>query len=208
MPAVAERLDSPPALDPGWEQREDHIILLGGVTWSRYLGLLRSRGERALPRMAWSEGVLELMSPSFDHENVAGLIGRLLERWCEERGIPVNRLKSWTVRRQTVRRGAEADECYTFGSARKKIPDLVLEVVWTHGGLDMLDVWRPLGVPEVWIWEAGALVVWCLEGGRYVSSPRSRQLPDLDVALLARFSTELDQSAAVRAFLNASAPPV
>lgn len=204
MPSVAARLESPPASGSWLDQHEDHIILLEGVSWSQYSQLLRGRGERSVPKMVWMEGVLELMSPSISHEVIARLIGRLLERWCEEHGIAVNACGSWTVRRKPAKRGAEADGCYVIGRDLKDLPDLAIEVVWTHGGLDKLEVWRGLGVSEVWIWQDGDLLVWALEGDRYVSSERSRLLPELDVALLGQYATETDQTAAVRAFLLAS----
>jgi Uma2 family endonuclease len=64
---------------------------------------------------------------------------------------------SWTVKNKRVRRGAEPDECYVFsGFAAPKRPDLAIEVIWTSGGIDKLNVYRKLGVPEVWCWEEGA----------------------------------------------------
>jgi hypothetical protein len=37
------------------------------------------------------------------------------------------------------------------------LPDVAIEVIWTRGGLDKLDVYRGLGVPEVWTWQEGRL---------------------------------------------------
>lgn len=203
MTSVAARHASQPSSRSRVEQCEDHVVLLPGVSWEQYTALLESRGERTLPRMDWLDGVLELMSPSIDHESIAALIGRLLLFWCAERGISINDFRSWTVRDESSRRGAESDGCYVIGRGRKDRPDLAVEVIWTHGGLDKLEVWRGLGVSEVWIWEGGDLVVWVLEGDRYASSATSRLLPDLDVALLGQYASEVDQTAAVQEFLRA-----
>ncbi len=84
-----------------------------------------------------------------------------------------------------------------------EIPDLAIEVVRTSGGIDKLEVCRGLGVPEVWVWQDAALRVFVLEGERYRTSPRSRLIPDLDPALLARFMTTGSQTEAVRAYRQA-----
>lgn len=46
-------------------------------------------------------------------------------------------------------------------------PDLAIEVVWTSGGIDKLDVYRKLAVREVWIYQHGAFTLHALEGERY-----------------------------------------
>jgi Uma2 family endonuclease len=142
------------------EPTEDHFVQLEGVTWDDYERLLEIRGDSSVPRVTYIEGVVELMSPSIDHEHINSVIGRLLETYCLERGIRFTGYGSWTVKQRRVRRGAEADECYVFGVTRQKKPrrpDLAIEVVWTSGGLDKLDVWRKLGVPEVWFWQKGRI---------------------------------------------------
>jgi Uma2 family endonuclease len=55
------------------------------------------------------------------------------------------------------------DECYIVGpDQNKEVPDLALEVVWTSGGLDKLEIYRRLGVGEVWIWKDGRITVHAL----------------------------------------------
>jgi Uma2 family endonuclease len=73
------------------------------------------------------------------------------------------------------------------------------------GGIDKLEVYRGLGVPEVWFWQDGGLRFFVLEGERYVPVSRSRLIPALDPDLLARFVTEGPQTAAVRAYRAALA---
>jgi hypothetical protein len=47
-------------------------------------------------------------------------------------------------------------------------------VIWTHGGLDKLEIYRGLGVREVWFWPEGRIEVHSLRGGRYrLSSARA-----------------------------------
>ena len=61
--------------------------------------------------------------------------------------------------------GCEADECYIFGPRPrdKARPDLAIEVVWTSGGLDKLEVYRRLEVGEVWFWKDGVIAVHVLD---------------------------------------------
>ena len=57
-----------------------------------------------------------------------------------------------------VAREVEPDECYVFGPPRKaRRPDLTIEVIWTSGSIDKLEIYRKLTVGEVWIWRDGKL---------------------------------------------------
>ncbi|HEY8077353.1 MAG TPA: Uma2 family endonuclease, partial [Labilithrix sp.] len=77
---------------------------------------------------------------------------------------------------------------------------LAIEVIWTSGGLDKLEVYRELGVREVWLWESGAISVHVLQKGGYRRVAKSRLLPRLDLAAVATLATAEDQTAAVRTF--------
>jgi len=80
------------------------------------------------------------------------------------------------------------------------VPDIAIEVVYKHV-IDKLDVYAGLGVPEVWIWAEGALVVHRLVGSGYQISERSMLLPGLDLAELASFvQRDLSQTEVVRAY--------
>ncbi|HVR61644.1 MAG TPA: Uma2 family endonuclease, partial [Polyangia bacterium] len=95
---------------------DDHIVLLRDVAWSDYQRHLEQRGEEPVPRFAYLEGTLELMTPSRQHETLKSMIGRLVETFCLERGIEFSPLGSWTLENKTSERGAEPDECYVFGT--------------------------------------------------------------------------------------------
>src|SRR4051812_27582888 len=97
---------------------DDHIVLLRDAAWSDYQRVLELRGERPVPRLAYLKGVLELMSPSREHESLKSLIGRLVEVWCLERGVVFSAHGSWTLEDKKTERGLEPDECYVFGELR------------------------------------------------------------------------------------------
>jgi Uma2 family endonuclease len=180
-----------PVVTPAEAERPlaaDSIVVLRNATWADYQRHLEMRGENSVPRLTYLEGVLELMSPSRSHESIKSMIGRLVEAWCLENGVAVSPYGSWTLESKESERGAEPDECYVFGDvAEPDRPDLAIEVIWTSGGINKLEVYRKLGVHEVWIWRAGNIEVFALRGGTYVRLERSESLPELDLVELATF---------------------
>ena len=179
--------------------RSDQRVILHGVTWSQYETLLEIRGDQAGVRMTYLEGELELMSPSRDHEWTKKLLGRLLEAYAEERELELEGYGSMTMRSAPKERGVEPDECYALGDP-KEHPDIAIEVIWTSGGLDKLEVYRGLGVQEVWLWKDGRLGVHALRGEQYETIARSELIPDLDLELLVSFVGEQSQTQAVKSF--------
>jgi Uma2 family endonuclease len=177
----------------------DQRVMLHGVSWKGYESLLRERSESKGVRLAYLEGELELMSPSRDHEVRSEMIGLLLMTWADVSGVRLRATGSWTVRAPNKRRGIEADKSYVVGS-KSRVPDLAIEVIWTSGGLDKLEIYRGLGVKEVWFWRGGAFEVYALKRTGYERRRRSDLLPQLDLQLMARFVEREDQIAALRSF--------
>ncbi len=63
----------------------------------------------------------------------------------------------------------------------------MIEVVWTSGGIDKLEIYKQLGIAEVWFWIDGKLDVHALRDGRYERTSTSQWLPGLDLALMCSF---------------------
>jgi Uma2 family endonuclease len=165
-------------------------FLLSEVPWWMYVALRDALGDDDGTRMTYLEGALELMSPSILHEDVKTILARLLEVWAMERDVDLRGFGATTFRKEAKRRGLEPDECYTVGPIGPDgIPDLAIEVVFSSPLIDKLEVYAGLGVPEVWVWRDGALVIHRRAGDAYEESSKSAVLPNLDVALLARFIT-------------------
>lgn len=165
----------------------DQRIVLHEVPWSHYELMLAVRGEAQVPRMAYSCGELELMSPSKDHEHIASRIGRLIEEYAALTDLEVEPYGSWTVRNARRARGIEPDECYIIGPDQgKDLPDLAIEVDWTSGGIEKLEIYLALGVREVWRWKAGCIELHILTGGSYERRSMSELIPGLDPDLIAR----------------------
>ena len=140
-----------------------------------------------MPRIAFLDGVVELMSPSRPHESLKSRIGRLVEVWCLEKGVEFSAAGAWTLRNKRQRRGIEADECYVFGTEpRPRRPHLAIEVVWTSGRMNKLEICRPIGVSEVWVWRNERVSVHVLRRGVYENAPASEVLEGIDLDVLVR----------------------
>lgn len=182
----------------------DRIVVLDGATWSDFQRLLEIRGDRPVPRFSYLEGSIQMMTPSRSHESLKSLIGSLVEAYCLERGIEFSTYGSWTLEKKDADRGLEPDECYVFGDVEEpQRPDLAIEVVWTSGGLDKLEIYRKLGVPEVWYWQKGELRAHRLKDERYSSLERSEALPEIDLDQLAGFLDVTPTSRAIREYRDA-----
>jgi Uma2 family endonuclease len=185
----------------------DQIIVFHDVTWDDYERLLEIRGDKSAPRITYLEGELEIMSPSKDHEQIKSFIGHLLESWCIDRGMEVTPVGSWTLKEEKEKRGAEADECYIFGTEPRDRPQLAIEVEWSRGSIDKLELYEKLGVEEVWIWRKGVIEVYVFAGTQFERAPRSRLLPTLDLGLLTSMLDRDTLTQAVRDFRKALAEP-
>jgi Uma2 family endonuclease len=68
----------------------DQRLVTYNVPWSHYEAQLALRGDAPIPRMAYLEGAMELMSPSKDHERIKSYLGRLLEAYALERDLDLS----------------------------------------------------------------------------------------------------------------------
>lgn len=177
----------------------DQRVILHGVSFREYCDL-RERFDSPGVRMTYFEGALEIMSPSRKHEDIKTRIARLLEVFALERNIPLYGYGSTTFKDEPNERGLEPDECYGVRRDMGDAPDLAIEVVVTHGGIGKREIYRTLGVRELWTWRSGAIAVHVLAGDAYEARERSEVLPEVDLEALARFAAEPDQHAAVMGY--------
>jgi Uma2 family endonuclease len=175
--------------DTAFVEGEDHFVHLHCVSWTDYERVLAIRGDHSAPRIQYLEGELEIMSPGRNHETLKEWIASLVDVWCDEHGVEFSKLGSWTLKKRKDQRGAEPDGCYVFGDSPKRAtkPDLAIEVVWTSGGIDKLEIYRKLGVREVWYWRKGKITPYELRGERYKAIRASKVLRGIDLAQLASF---------------------
>jgi Uma2 family endonuclease len=179
----------------------DEQRMLLHVSWKEYV-LMRDLLDGPGLRMTYSQGAMELMSPSPSHERWKTNIARMLELWAHRRGIDLRGYGSTTFKKEVGERGAEPDECYLVGKTLASYPEIVLEVVYSVPLIDKLGVYAAFGVPEVWVFRDGVFTVHVLDGdkGRYERRTRSAILPELDLAVVARYATREDSGQALREF--------
>ncbi len=160
------------------------------------------RGEKSAPRIAYAEGCLEIMSPSYPHECIKSMIGRLVEAWCFERNVDITPAGAWLLKEEAMEKGLEPDECYVLGEfvGEPARPDLAIEVIWTSGGIEKLGIYRDLAVREVWFWEDDAIEIFELRDGAYVVIPESGVLAGIDLPQLLQFVHITPMTKAVRAY--------
>ncbi|MBI3182627.1 MAG: Uma2 family endonuclease [Myxococcales bacterium] len=180
---------------------EEQRIVLHGVEWKQFEQWLRMRGDDSSVRLAYRDGDLELMAPSYGHEAEKRDIERLLETWSDVTGVELSGCGSWTVKARAAGRGIEPDTCFLVGRREERAPDIAIEVIHTRPLLNKLDIYSALGVREVWCWtRARRFELFGLRRSGYVRLRRSKLLADLDLELLAKYVGTANPSRAVAAY--------
>jgi Uma2 family endonuclease len=188
---------------------EGQRLILSDVTWEQYSNLVNIYAdEYPSLRMTYLNSVLEIKTTSIEHQRLKIAFTRLIEMYFVERQIALNGYGQTTFRQELAQRGLEPDECYCFGEI-KEVPDIAIEIVISSGGIDKLEVYRGLGIPEVWFWHAKQQQ-WKLyrlredaNETKYELVSRSEFLPELDFDLLSQFANETSQTKAVIAYREA-----
>jgi Uma2 family endonuclease len=180
---------------------ETSYVLLYNVSWEQLEQLdIALAGTSA--RLTYLDGILEIMSPLSDgHEDAKSTVSSLLEVYMREKKIRFYMRGSATIGQKKDKTRREPDESYNLGT-KKSIPDLIVEITVTSGGINKLEIYKRLGVPEIWFWEDGFLSVYCLQENEYTKVNKSALLPDLDLDLLARYSRMADQYDAIEEYSN------
>lgn len=179
--------------------------LLHNIDWQTYSRLLRVfSGQRR--RLTYDRGILEIMSPLWEHEEPAYLLGRFIDVMTEEFNVPCRAGRSVTLRRRRKQRGLESDNCYWIASAprlkgKRRIdlrvdppPDLAVEVDVSSSSLDRMSIYAALRMPEVWRLSSAGLTFHILEDGVYQVRPSSLAFPTPASADLAGFLALLDNA--------------
>jgi Uma2 family endonuclease len=140
-------------------------FLIEDVSWSAYEKVLEAFDDRRFPH-TYVDGVLEIMTLTYEHEWTKKLLARLIENLSIELGVRITSSGSTTLKRQLKQRGLEPDESYyvaNYSAVRglKRInlnkhppPDLVVEVDGSHKLLDRLEAYARIGVPEIWNYDS------------------------------------------------------
>jgi len=177
----------------------DEPILIDELSWREFKAVEQLLSRPGV-RLSFLDGVLEIRRmPGRKHETAKQRISTLVDLYLEYAGIDFIPTGSVTLESETGRVKREADLSYELGPNRE-FPDLAVEVVVTSGGINKLEAYKRLEIPEVWFWENGALRMYSLGADGYAEVDRSFVLPDLDIVLLARCITIENHLQAMREF--------
>jgi Uma2 family endonuclease len=175
--------------------------LLYAVTWETLEKLDEDMAETGA-RLTYLDGLLEIMAPlSDDHETPKKTCAQLIEAYMRVNRIRFYASGSATLGMKAIGARKEPDESYCLGE-RKSIPDLAIEITVSSGGIDVLEIYRRIGVREVWFWEDGTIAVYVLRSTGYELVRQSELLADLDLRSLEFHSRMADQYDAVDGFIK------
>ena len=86
--------------------------VLENISWQTFKSMLADMGSERKNRLAYDNGILEIMSPYKAHENPNRLIEGFIVVMCEELGLEINRTGSTTLTRDDLEKGGEPDSSY------------------------------------------------------------------------------------------------
>ena len=189
-------------------------IVIPNISWEVFEVLGAS--DCAGTRFSFDEGILEIMSPSMEHEWFHRLLGRMVETTTEVLNIPLFSAGSTTLKVQLKHRGLEPDECYYLVNENRMRgkreldlavdppPDLAIEVDISRSSINKLGIYADVGVPELWFYNGKSLCVYRLQSnGTYLHQDASLAFPFLDLREVERFLGQFEQlgeTAWVRSF--------
>lgn len=207
--SLKELIDEP---ELGDSKDPEERFISSGVSWESYQLLLAKLENNSHYRVNYLDEILEIVSPSIRHERIKTNLGMLLERFFYSKRIRFVPMGSSTFKNKAKKAGAEPDECYCIGE-EKKVPDLAIEIVLTSGSVNKLEIYRRLGVTEVWFWERNQFKLYHIRDNEekeqatvypdsygYEALSQSEILPELDISLLEQCLTISDSIQAIDEF--------
>lgn len=175
------------------KKRADRVLLYN-IDWQQFENILIDLGQTRSARIAYDNGILEIMSPLPEHEYYKENIGTAIQDIAEVLERDYESLGSTTWRKQAKMAGIEPDNCFYFQNEAKirgKLdydlnqdppPDLALEIDLTSKSLNRFPIYARLGIPEVWCYDDDRLKIYLLQNDEtYQKSPFSLVFPDLPV---------------------------
>jgi Uma2 family endonuclease len=192
-------------------------VILSNISWQTFEQLLKELGDNRATRLAYNEGLLEIMTPLGPHENNNRFIDDLIRAITDELNLNLKKFGSLTMKREKKLKGAEPDSCYYLQNepvvrSKQEIdldndppPDLVLEIDITSGSLDKKPIYAAIGVPELWRYDGNRLEVFVLEPLKrnYLSVFQSPTFPWMPLDVIHRFIRQSlvdGETATLRAF--------
>jgi Uma2 family endonuclease len=163
----------------------DQIVIVKG-DWAKYKLIQQGCAESPGIRVSYFDGIIEIVMPARPHEIFSDVFHALLSFYLFQIGIDFLGTGSADQEAEGIA-AAQPDRSYCIEGI-KPTPDLSIEVVFSSGGINKLERYRAIGVPEVWFWEDGVLALYHLRPSGYERIERSELpgLKDLDLAVFKR----------------------
>ena len=180
------------------EDRDVQRFVFGHADWAFYEEVCR-RTEGRPVFVTYYKGKLEVVTTSFLHERIAFVLHTMIKTLAEESDTPLVTAGRATLRDQDLDEGVEADVSFYVANAhrmqRKRVinlavdppPDLAIEVEVTRRLGERRLIYRDMGVPELWRYADGELIVLLKQGDEYVAADRSPTFPQLSPREMAEF---------------------
>jgi Uma2 family endonuclease len=189
--------------------------VLHNISWETFEALLRDTGEDRGSRFAYDCGVLEIMTPLFEHENPKIQFDRLIFALAVELKIKIRSAGSTTLKRKPITKGIEPDTCYYIQNeplirgkqeldlTTDPTPDLAIEIDITSSSVNKLKIYAALGVAELWRYDGEVLKFYQLVASEYIEIKSSIAFPLISVSDMNRFiqqSKTMDEIDLVQSF--------
>lgn len=172
-------------------------IVLEGVTWATYQALLKDLGDHRSTKLAYDQGVLEIIMPSDLHEFISRFLEAMIRTLTDEVGLKIRGYGSTTLDREDLERGVEPDSCFYIQNVDRILgkrlditidppPDLAVEVDITSSSRRRFGIYLQLQIPEVWRCTQG-LIIYQWQAGEYVECPFSPTFPMISGEVMRHF---------------------
>ncbi len=189
--------------------------VLDNVSWETFEALLRDTGEDRGSRFAYDCGVLEIMTPLFEHENPKIQFDRLIFALAVELKTKIRSAGSTTLKRKPIAKGIEPDSCYYIQNeplirgkqeldlTTDPAPDLAVEIDITSSSVNKFNIYAALGVGELWRYNGDILKFYQLVASEYIEIKSSIAFPLSSVSDMNKFiqkSKTMDEIDLVQSF--------
>jgi Uma2 family endonuclease len=200
---VAQRIEQDPT---EMALVEEHVlsireqrVLLNNISWDLFRRIVAEDEARRVPRLAYNDGALELMTPSRRHESTTRTLQALVDRLADAWDLDLVDTGSTTLQDILLQKGVEPDSAHFIQHAAEAFhdksspfpgglpPDLIVEVEITQALVARLPIFAAMGVPEIWHATTAGVAILTLQSGGYERASVSLAFPLLTEAKLTEF---------------------
>lgn len=189
-------------------------ITLNCYSWDEYQRILQALGDHSV-RITFDGNRLEIVMPLELHEFASAMFETFIRILVVELGLNMKTMRSTTLSREDLGRGAEPDNAYYIQNQplvkgrdvdlrQDPPPDLVVEVDITHTDINKLELYAALGVPEFWRYDGKVWQIYQLIDGQYQEVESSPTFPKVPKIWLYEFllTAREDEVGAVKQLQN------